>query len=337
MFAARQCCELIESAIEKRVMKSLCLTVVQKMEDDKVNSFLFTKRTLIKQVLKCIGSELKERKFDTCSKYLRHPMETLQEYVKKFTESYCNDGYPQSRLTIYAEELIMRNMEFVRKTLNEVNSTYLPLRFFIEELTSKLSHRLIIDGKMKCEFEGKESISNFTNEVEKRLKIIQDCLKQKFVLRAKDMDKWNEKPYDMIFERVSGCKEVCPFCSEPCNHTVANHHGNHTVDFHRPACLGGMTHHSSRKMELRTCTELAASNSYFYPFPGSDKKYPYRKCERVYPKWNIQEDLSIEASLYWKYVVARFKNELAELYGMEEDDVPSHWEGLELTQAIQAL
>ena len=28
--AARQCCELIETAIEKRVMKNLCLTVVQK-------------------------------------------------------------------------------------------------------------------------------------------------------------------------------------------------------------------------------------------------------------------------------------------------------------------
>ena len=337
MFAARQCCELIERAIEKRVMKTLCLTVVEKMEEDEVNSFIFTKRTLIKQLLICIVSELKEGKFDTCSKYLRHPMETLQEYVKKFTESYCNDGHPRSRLTNYAEELIMRNMVFVRKSLNEIKVYGKPLKFFIEELMTKLSQYIIINGTIKCKLEGRENISSFTTEFKKRLIIMEENLKQQFVLRAKDMEKWDEKPYDMIFERVSGCKEACPFCHEPCNQTVANHHGNHTVDLHRPACLGGWCYRSTRKMELRTCTELAASNSYFWPFAGSDKKYPYRECERVYPKWHIQEGLPTEASLYWKCVVAHFKSQLAMLYYMEEDDVPPHWIGFELTQAIQAL
>ena len=334
--AARQCCELIERAIEKRVTKSFCLTVVQKMEEDKINSFLFTKRTLIKEVLKCIGSELKQRKFDTCSKYLRHPMETLQEYVKKFTESYCGEGHPQSRLTIYAEELIISNMKFVRKTLNEVN-TSLPLRYFIEELIAKLSQRLMIEGTIRCEFEGSESISNFTNEVEKRLKIMQDCLKQKFVLQAKDMEKWDEKPYDMIFERARGCKEMCPFCHEPCNQTVTNHSGDHTVDLHRPNCLGGWRYHNTDKMCLKNCSKYAADDRFFLHPSGSDQRHPYRQCEKVFPKWHIQDGLPTEALLYWKYVVDRFKGQLARLYGMEEDDVPPHWEGIELSQAIYEL
>ena len=331
IIVARQCCELIQRAIEKRVMKSLCLTVVEKMEQDVVNSFLFTKRTLIKQVLIRIGSELKEGRFETCSEYLRNPMETLQEYVKKFTESYCDEGYTQSRLTKYAEELIMRNMKFVREIVNEIKVYGKPLRAVIEELKMKLSQNLIIDGTIRCELEEKGDISNFTNELNKRVKLMEENLKQKFVLQAKDMNKWDEKPYDMIFERVRGCKEMCPFCHEPCNQTVAYHRGNHTVDLHRPVCLGGWRYRESGKMKLKTCTELVASNSYFYPSPGSDETYPYRQCEKIFPKWHIQEGLSTEVSLYWKYVVAHFKSQLARLYDMKEDDVPSRWIHFELT------
>ena len=337
VIAARQCCEFIESAIKKRVMKSLCLTVVQKMKGDEVNSFLLTKRTLIKQVLICISSDLKKGKFDTCSEYLRHPMETLQDYVKKFTENYCDEGHPRSRLTIYAEELIIRNMEFVRKSLNEMNDRNQPLKAFIEELTRKLSRHLIIDGTIRCELDGKGNIKNFTDELNERLRIMEENLKQKFVLRAKDMEKWDEKPYDMIFERVSGCKEMCPFCHEPCNNTYANHSGDHTIDLHRPNCLGGWRNRGTNKMCLKNCSEYVANDSYFYPSADSDETCLYRQCERVYPRWHIKEGLSTEASMYWKYVVFRFKSQLARLYNMEEDDVPSHWEGLELTQAIEAL
>ena len=337
VIAARQCCEFIESAIKKRVMKSLCLTVVQKMKGDEVNSFLLTKRTLIKQVLICISSDLKKGKFDTCSKYLRHPMETLQEYVKIFTESYCDEGYPRSRLTKYAEELLMSNMEFVRKSLNEMNDRHQPLKAFIEKLTMKLSRHLIIDGRIRCELGGKGNIKNFTDELYERFRIMEENLKQKFVLRAKDMEKWDEKPYDMIFERVSGCKEMCPFCHEPCNNTYANHSGDHTIDLHRPNCLGGWRHRGTNKMCLKNCSECVANDFYFYPSANSDEKYPYRQCERVYPRWHIKEGLSTEASLYWKYVVFHFKSQLAWLYNMKEDDVPKHWEGLELTQAIEAL
>ena len=337
IIAARQFCELIESAIEKKVMKDLCLTVVQKMEEDEVNSCLFTKRTLIKQVLKCIGSELQEGKFDTCSQYLRHPMATIQEYVKKFTESYCNEGYPRSRLTIYADELIMSNMEFVRKSLNKMNDYHQPLKAFIEELTRKISQHLIIDGTIRCELGGKENIKNFTDELDKKLKIMEENLKQKFVLRAKDIEKWDEKPYDIIFERVRGCKEMCPFCHEPCNKTYANHLGNHTVDLHRPNCLGGWRDSVTGKMCLENCSEYAKNNTTFRYPSGSDRVYLYSQCEKVFPKWHIQDGLSTEASLYWKYVVAHFTTKLAELYDMEEDDVPKHWKKFELTQAIEAL
>ena len=227
-------------------------------------------------------------------------------------------------------------MEFVKEALNEVNDQ--SLRYFVEELIAKLSKELMIDGTIRCEFEGKESIKNFTNELEKRLEKMQECLKQKFVLQAKGMEKWDQKPYDMIFNRVSGCTEACPFCREPCNQRVANHRGNHILDLHRPKCLGGWRYHGTNIMSLENCSESVKNNTIFFLYPpGSDQWHPYRTCEEVFPKWHIQDGLPTETSLYWKYVVAHFKRQLAELYDMKENDVPPHWMQFELSQAIYEL
>ena len=345
IIAARHCCELVEGAIEKRVIKNLCVTVVEKMEKDDENSFLFTKPALIKRVLGFIGGELKNRKFETCSNYLRHPMETLQDYVKKYTEQYCDDGYPCSRLTVYARELLKELMLFITNIVDETSQnheeTFIVLEW-VEQFKKSASKLLIIEDTIaiRCVLTTKQSNHNidvFTAELMKGLKIVEDNITQKLTLKAKDMEMWDQKPYDIIYDRVSGCRDACPFCREPCSNTNRDHDGDHTVKLHRPICLGGWRSRSTGKMTLETCTEEVANNRCFYVKPDSDEKHPFRTCEEIYPKWHIQEDLPGETALYWKYVVAHFKIELAKLYGMKEDSVPEHWLGFELSQAIEAL
>ena len=90
-------------------------------------------------------------------------------------------------------------------------------------------------------------------------------------------------------------------------------------------------------MVLETCPQLVAENRSFYPNPDSEETHPYRTCEEIYPKWHIKEDASQEISLYWKYVVAKFKKELAKLYGMNEDTIPPHWNKIELSEALYDL
>ena len=338
--AARQCCELLESAIEKKVIKSLCLKVVQKMEDDDVNSFLFTKPALIKQMLVDIGAKLKKRDFELCFKYLRHPMETLKYYVKSVTEQYCDEGHPCSKLTVCARELLMESTTFVRRLISEISDCKTPyiLPRWIDEFKTKLSLKFQIDGTIKRTFDAKGNIGFFTAELTRRLSILEDNLKNKFVLCAKDMETWEEKPYNLIFERVSGCQAACPFCKEPCNKTVRDHDGDHNVKLHRPQCLGGHRCRETGKMVLETCTEAVAKDSYFYYYHDSNEEtHPYRRCEEIYPKWKIDTSLPGETSLFWKYVVAHIKSELAKLYGFKEDSVPEHWLSFELSQAINDL
>ena len=336
--AARQCCELLESAIEKKVIKSLCLKVVQKMEDDDVNSFLFTKPALIKQMLVDIGAKLKDKDFELCSKYLCHPMATLEQYVKTVTEEYCDEGHPCSRLTEYAREELMDNMDFTRKVISEISDHEQPLSDWIEEFKTNMSERFILDGTIRCTLIDEEGdIGSFTAELTRRLSIMEESLRKGLVLQAKDMETWEEKPYNLIFKRVSGCRAACPFCKEPCNKTVKDHDGNHTVKLHRSQCLGGWRFRTTGIMALETCTEAVAKDRSFCVSPDSDETHPLRSCEEIYPKWKIDTSLPGETSLYWKYVVAHFKSELAKLYGFKEDSVPEHWLGFELSQAIRAL
>ena len=335
--AARQCCELLEGSIRKRVIKSLSVRVVEKMKDDDGISFLFRKETLIKQVLVKIGSDLQKHDFTTCNKYLRHPSETLEDYVKSFTETYCDGRCPETRLTTYAWELLDENMVFVREAIDAVNrSGKKSLVLWIDEFKSILSTKLIIEGTIRCTLRSVGNTECFNAELKKRIGKMEGNLRKSLVLNAKHMDLWDKKPYDLVYEQVSGCRAACPFCREPCSKSNHDHDGDHEVTLHRPKCLGGWRIRSTGKMSLETCTEAVANDSYFYK-SGSDEKHPYRDCESVYPKWRIQRNLPGETSLYWKYVVAHFKSELAKEHNMKEDSVPEDWEKFELSQAIEAL
>ena len=335
--AARQWCELLQRAIEERITKSLYLKVVEKMEDDEVNSFLFTKPTLIKELLVHIGAELQKGDFSTCSKYLRYPGQTMEDYVRTVTEDYCNAGHPCKNLTLYARELLDENMAFVRGVLISIRRRNLKLSDWIDVFKNRLSAELIIHGTIRCALGTSKEIEHFRTELEKGLTTMDEILRKKLVLESRDMVRWQNKPYDVIFNRVSGCRAACPFCREPCDKISRDHDGDHTVNLHRPICLGGWRFRTSGKMTLSTCTEAVGNNDTFYISSDSYEKHPFRTCEQIYPKWHIQEDLPGETSLYWKYIVAHFKSELAKLYNMKEDSVPSHWMTFELTQAIRAL
>ncbi|CAI8011713.1 Interferon-induced very large GTPase 1 [Geodia barretti] len=336
--AARQCCELLETTIQHRIIKSLSVTVVEKMEGDDTISFLFTKPSLIRHVLVQIGTALQQNDFNSCYRYLKHPSEYLEEYVKSFTEIYCDGHQGQcSNLTMYARELLDGIMTFIWEVINAVNkSNQQSLSTWINEFKSRLSQRLIIEDDIRCTLSSGGDNKHFNAELKKRLDKLKEKLSRRLVLSARDMESWDKRPYDLIFKRVRGCKAACPFCREPCNNSNNHHDGDHSVKLHRPKCLGGWRIRSTGKMTLETCTEAIANDSYFYK-PNSDDTHPYRECETVFPKWCIQRDLPGETSLYWKYVVAHFKSELATLYDMKEESVPEHWMKFELTQAIEAL
>ena len=63
-------------------------------------------------------------------------------------------------------------------------------------------------------------------------------------------------------------------------------------------------------------------------FRNIDTKYkgiPFKDYKNYYKKWKIQGDKSLDASLYWKWFMAKYIDNLAEYYNHEAPEVPEAW------------
>ena len=172
---------------------------------------------------------------------------------------------------------------------------------------------------------------SFTREVIKGLRKLHRTLLESEDFRKldpSDMLEWSSKPYDIICESHSGCTEQCPFCMEQCDYNDEKHSCKHFVTLHRPKCLGGYRWASSKKMSIDLCTTAVASDVTFKNSKTDNKPHPYKEYETIYPQWNILADQSLEASLFWKWVVANYTTEIATKFDMEETDIPQEWKTL---------
>ena len=156
-------------------------------------------------------------------------------------------------------------------------------------------------------------------------------------MNVSTMDQWERKPYDIIFNTLAGCTEQCPFCKEQCDltndgHARTNEGGTlvtkHSVAMHRPECLGGYRWVSSGEMSLDICTSLVGSDGSFKNRDTNNEFREYKKYQELYPTWVIPDDKSIEASSYWKWLVAHYTKEVAKLFAMKEAEIFQEWKDL---------
>ncbi|CAB1326924.1 unnamed protein product [Coregonus sp. 'balchen'] len=85
------------------------------------------------------------------------------------------------------------------------------------------------------------------------------------------------KPQEEMFTSVFGCGEACPFCHAPCE-AGGKEHAKHFTSIH------------------------------------PKESYPYKDYQTYYPNWVITGDPSVEASVYWKYVMATINERIATGY-----------------------
>ncbi|XP_005755113.1 interferon-induced very large GTPase 1-like [Pundamilia nyererei] len=121
----------------------------------------------------------------------------------------------------------------------------------------------------------------------------------------------NMKPHNELFTRVIGCGKQCPFCGVPCEAGGGAHY-EHFASLHRPQGLGS----------------YSITNG---------KYHPYKCYKEMYPDWNVPPDASLEASDYWKYVMAKYNKEFASAYNARPADIPAAWKNITKQQATESL
>ncbi|XP_042559922.1 up-regulator of cell proliferation-like [Clupea harengus] len=144
------------------------------------------------------------------------------------------------------------------------------------------------------------------------------------------------KPHELLFTRLCGCGEQCPFCGTPCE-AGGQDHKTHFSSMHRPQAFGQYRWNTSKKLVTDICTTLVISDTKFKNSKTGDKWHPYKEYRDIYPDWEITGDSSTEASDYWKYVLMKFNNEFAKAYRAQPADIPHAWRTLTAEDALRSL
>uniref|UniRef100_A0A8C1B0W6 Si:dkey-85k7.12 n=1 Tax=Cyprinus carpio carpio TaxID=630221 RepID=A0A8C1B0W6_CYPCA len=323
-------------AVETFIYSSLGPDIVDKMLQGK-NAFQFSTRAFFQYTL--LKQLLNEDNFEQYVKYIS----SYECFVKvwildRITEQFSN-GQEVSELEECHLRIITKEiLEAVKMAQNETNED--GIKGFIQCICRKLGQKLIIpkdalETVMILNNASQEPFARwliqFVNEMEQTLK---EQLK-KVNIQGK-LSKLKMKPQDELFKRVFGCGKQCPFCKAPCE-AGGEAHTDHFASVHRPQGLGSYRKNSSKTLVTNICSTNVQSEKHFICFQTNDKRHPYKKYREIFPDWHIPADASIQASDYWKNVLARFNPKFAEEYNARPADIPLTWKFITKQQAENSL
>ena len=149
-------------------------------------------------------------------------------------------------------------------------------------------------------------------------------------------------PIDLLTEKLIGCSARCPFCRAPCRYECKHHVGGHVAFQHWPLGLTGRHWYASK--ELCTCTCQSASSCLEeFGFDESTLDWhdlaflPSRSNLAKYHNWNITPDRNYRTSLYWKWFMVAFHDDLVNHFRVKPGDIPPQWMNLTWDEALDSL
>ncbi|KAK5878466.1 hypothetical protein CesoFtcFv8_023866 [Champsocephalus esox] len=214
------------------------------------------------------------------------------------------------------------------------------VKSFVEVVCQELGDKLVIDQKALGAF----NILNNANQ-EQFANRLTECVKEmELTLRDKKTDIQTQlqnldvNPQNELFKTLIGCGKACPFCRAPCE-AGGTAHTEHFASLHRPEGLAGSYWFKSEKLTIDICSSSVSSDNRFgHSFLNDEWQWhPYKDYKDMHPDWMIQPDASLEASDYWKYVMAKYNEQFAEAFHFKPADIPAAWIEITREQAEESL
>ncbi|XP_034146974.1 interferon-induced very large GTPase 1 isoform X2 [Esox lucius] len=227
-------------------------------------------------------------------------------------------------------------------TFRNTTSTDEEIKTFIQNFCSALGHKLVLpkdalNSVMTLNYSrNTEQFANnlieFVQEMEQSLAAIYDQ-EMDIKLRLRSLP---FKPQDKMFTSLFGCGEVCPFCKAPCE-AGAKEHSKHFTSIHRPQGVSGWKTTNTKVLVTDICSSDVISDNKFNLSEVGACNHPYKDYQKYFPEWIISGDPSIEASDYWKYVMATFNERIAKDNDGHPADIPEDWKTLTTEDAMKCL
>uniref|UniRef100_A0A4W5M7C9 Interferon-induced very large GTPase 1-like n=1 Tax=Hucho hucho TaxID=62062 RepID=A0A4W5M7C9_9TELE len=335
---AEEFSKLLQPAVQDYVTKMIGPDIVDEMKTGEVSEDYSTRMSFQFSVLKQL---LTEGNYGKYRKYIRK--------YKKFVKDWLFDQIVQQLSKDRSlEKLEKKHLSDIVKTITEsisnIRKSHSPIKnikTFIQNICSALGEKLVfpkdaVDSIMILNNANTEEFADYLTELVGEMeKSVAPEYDQRTDIK-KRLRSLPFKPQDNMFTSQFGCGEVCPFCCAPCE-AGGKEHAKHFTSIHRPKGVSGWRNVKTKVLVTNICSSDVISNKTFQTTLTGDKPHPYKNYQTYYPDWTITGESSIEASDYWKYVMATFNKEIAEDEHALPADIPEDWKALTHDDAMKNL
>ena len=336
-------CSYLSEPIKTQVRSTLGRKVVMEMKSSEQH--FSSKIALIVKVLEDLYDK---GDFESYMVFITDVKTSLEGWLTHYTIEYCDQVVSDSgsRLQVSAKEEVSRLVQVVESQVTACNENDVSKWFSVLCNDKQIRRELGVAMKPGDLLSGYESLNKlnfkkFKLQVKANLQNLKDELLASFdsIRCGQEMGHWNDKPRDLL-RNLIGCTEQCPFCSEQCNSQDPDHTSKHFTLLHRPTCLKGVSHRMTNVMMTGPCPSFVdgcEEEKYFVDRRTNRILCSFKDYQSVFPKWSIPPDPAPQGSLYWKYFVARYKNEIAKRFGAKPPAVPTSWSRVGRNQVMQSL
>ena len=330
--ATETLCKRLKGAIRDSVFGCLVSCICDEMREN--CPWMRTKHGFIVRILLEIGRNLEqesENGFAFCMNFLTNTEESLQFWANYFTERHCDSESRLSRMSL--EKLfdvtrgLVQKARLATECLSNDQQTFTVntwIRRFYNEAREKihvlpLSSLFLLDDQQEI-----NDATFFVKEIEIGLETVYNELKITFqTLRYSEiqLEQHEQTAHEILYKEIAGCTEQCPFCKTQCELTNREHlvpaPGSNSIKHraeHRPQCFGNFRWAQDSTMILHTCPHLVGGFLTFRNDKTNQEWKLYSDYQDDYPEWDIPAKLKHEASIYWKWLIAKYQDKVEILH-----------------------
>ncbi|XP_051742727.1 interferon-induced very large GTPase 1-like isoform X2 [Ctenopharyngodon idella] len=333
-------CQKLKEPIEQSVYKKTARDLTDEMKTN-CESFNGNRSNLEKHILKTLAEE---EDFSKYINYIKTPRDHFKSFIRDEVSRYITDKFSVSvlpKMNINIKLLQQKIMKAAHESTEHVNRD---VGLWLKSFTQKLSDVLIFSEKdlSGVKHEGVDDFNLLEDMLRLELHAIMSEINKRLDTKTFD-EKLDLKfrPDKLLIDHFCQCCWVqCPFCRTICTNTIENHHGDHSVPFHRNIGLNGWFYRGTTYLSINICTSSVASDRFFHPNDSDDTVLwrEYRTAGGVYADWSITPDLS--ELPYWKWFVCRFQKDLEKYYSKTFEgsgEIPDEWRKYSKQEAIESL
>uniref|UniRef100_A0A4W5P870 VLIG-type G domain-containing protein n=1 Tax=Hucho hucho TaxID=62062 RepID=A0A4W5P870_9TELE len=336
---AEEFSKLLQPAVQDYVTKMIGPDVVDEMKTGKGSQEYSTRTSFQFSILKQL---LTDGEYEKYKGYINHYEKFVKDLLlDRIFQQLSKDRSLEKLEKKHLSEIvkiITAAISNIRNTTNTVKD----IKTFIQNMCYALGEKLVFPK------DGLDSIMtlNYSEKTEEFADYLTDCVREMDRSLAAEYDKGGDietrlrslpfKPQDKMFTSLFGCGEVCPFCHASCE-AGGKDHTKHFSSIHRSKGLSAWRYKETKVLVIDICSSLVISGGSFYISSTAEEPYPYKDYQKYFPDWNIDGDSSMEATDYWKYVMATFNERIATDTDALPADIPEDWKALTPEDALKSL